>query len=50
MNHKSNPTFRPATRADIEAFYPDFKQTFHAWVVEIQDDVLGVGGIFYDKD
>mgnify|MGYP001597580952 FL=1 len=42
--------YRPATRQDITHFYPDLKHTFRAWVVENEDKVLGIGGVYYDGD
>lgn len=40
--------YRPATRQDIDFFYPDLKHTFKAWVVENEEKVLGIGGVYYD--
>ena len=42
--------FRPATRADIEAFYPNLTQTVRAWTVELNGEPLGVGGVYYQGD
>src|SRR3990167_1139980 len=42
--------YRPATRQDINLFYPNLKHTFKAWIVENEDRVLGIGGIYYDGD
>ena len=42
--------YRPATRDDIRLFYPDLKHTFRAWVVENEERVLGIGGVYYDGD
>ena len=42
--------YRPATRLDIQLFYPNLTHTFRAWVVENEDRVLGVGGVYYDGD
>lgn len=42
------PKFRPATRADIEHFYgPDFAVSFRASAVEVDGELLGVGGLYY---
>lgn len=42
--------YRPATRDDILLFYPDLKHTFRAWVVENEEKVLGVGGVYYEGE
>ena len=42
--------YRPATRGDIELFYPALKHTFKAWVVENDERPLGIGGVYYDGD
>ena len=42
--------YRPATRKDINHFYPHLKYTFKAVVAENEDKVLGIGGIYYDGD
>ena len=42
--------YRPATREDILLFYPDQTHTFKAWVVENDEKVLGVGGVYYAGD
>lgn len=47
MKSRHNPVFRPATKKDVEEFYPEASQTFHAYVVEINGEVLGIGGIYY---
>ena len=47
---RRNLKYRPATRADIQLFYPDLKHTFKAWVVENEERVLGIGGVYYDGD
>ena len=42
------PSFRPATREDIEAFQPGLKQTVRAYAIEIDGKTLGVGGVYYE--
>ena len=42
--------YRPATREDIDLFYPNLKHTFKAWVVENDERPLGIGGVYYDGD
>lgn len=42
--------YRPATRQDIDSFYPNLKHTFKAYVVENDKKVLGIGGIYYEGD
>jgi len=50
MKPYHKPVFRPATMADVEEFYPNFKPTFQAWVVVIDGKVLGIGGVYYSKE
>lgn len=42
------PRLRPATRKDIEAFYGTVKWTFRAIVAELNGEVIGIGGVYYD--
>ena len=44
---KKRPKIRPATKEDMESFYPGFKWTFRAYVAEIEDRIIGIGGIYY---
>jgi hypothetical protein len=38
-------TVRPATREDIEQFYPDITASFRAWVVEVDGVAKGIIGL-----
>ncbi len=39
---------RPATRPDLEQFYGQFPWSFRAVTLEIDEEVLAVGGVYYD--
>jgi hypothetical protein len=44
----TRPVLRPATAADIAAFYPGgFPHTMRAWAIEIDGETVGLGGIAY---
>lgn len=47
MKRRPNPIFRPATRQDLNLFYPEATQTFHAHVIELDGKVVGIGGVYY---
>ena len=49
MRQRPNPVFRPATREDIDNFYPEATQTFKAIVAELDGKPLGIGGIYYSN-
>lgn len=36
---------RPATAADVKAFYPEMTSSFRAWVCEIDGEVQGIIGV-----
>lgn len=38
-------TTRPATRADIERWYPDASCSFRAWVCEVEAEPAGIIGV-----
>ena len=42
------PTIREATEADVRAFYGSVNWTFRAFVAELDGQVLGIGGGYYD--
>ena len=42
--------YRPATRSDIQFFYPQMTHTFKAWVAEDDEGVLGIGGVYYQGE
>ena len=50
MKPSRNPTLRPATKKDIEEFYPGVTNTFRAIVAELDGRILGVGGVFYAQN
>lgn len=40
---------RPATKEDIERFYPDQTMSFRAWVGEVDGEPRGIAGIAYTR-
>ena len=42
--------FRVATRLDLDKLYPDLKFSFRAIVAEENGKLLGIGGIYYDRE
>jgi len=47
MKNPHRPTFRPATKEDVDKLYPGIGNSFRAYVVEVDGRVLGIGGIYY---
>ncbi len=44
----AHPKIRPATKADIDAFYGVQKNwSFRAVVADLNGEILGIGGIYY---
>ena len=48
MSKGREPVIRLATEDDIRAFYGKVDWTFRAYVAELDGEVLGVGGIYYE--
>jgi hypothetical protein len=47
----SNPVIRPATEADMKAYFPDVKlPTARAWVGELNGEIAVVGGFAFRED
>lgn len=47
---RSEPTFRPATAADAVAYFggPP-KLSFRGFVAELDGEIIGIGGVYYDN-
>lgn len=43
---KNNYKIRPATKADVEKYYPDLQYSVRAWTLEVEGILAGVGGVF----
>lgn len=49
-NKPENVVFRPATRADFSDFYDEVPGvSARAWVVEVDGEVKGVGGVYFQS-
>lgn len=48
--HEPRPIIREATEADFRQFYGKIPWTFRAYVVEIDGQIMGIGGVYYDGE